>query len=93
MKIIETKEGSVLEVYVKPRSKEFSIAIEGDEVVIHCREEPVKGNVNKELIKELSKLFGTQVIIVSGLTSKTKRLLITNIKKDKIEAILLQSTE
>jgi len=93
MKIIETKEGAVFEVYVKPRSKEFSIDIEDDEVVVHCREEPAKGNVNKKLIKELSKLFDTQVTIVSGFTSKTKRLLVTNIKKDKIEAILLQNTE
>jgi uncharacterized protein (TIGR00251 family) len=91
MKIVETKEGSVLEVYIKPKSKEFKIAVEGDEVVIYSREEPIGGKANKEVIKELSRLFNTNVIIASGFASKTKRLLITNVKKDRVEEILLQN--
>lgn len=88
MKINETKEGVVLEVSVKPRSKEFKVAMEGDEIVVHCTEEPIKGRVNRELIKRLSKLFGNQVYIISGLTSKQKLLLIEKAKKSEVEGIL-----
>jgi uncharacterized protein YggU (UPF0235/DUF167 family) len=49
MKISETKNGVVIEVFVKPKSKRFEVLLEGDEVVIRCTEEPVKGKVNKEL--------------------------------------------
>ena len=56
MKINQTKEGLVLEVFVKPKSKEFRITVEGDEIVVYCTEEPVRGKVNKELTKEFSRL-------------------------------------
>ena len=70
--IRETKEGVILEVYVKPKSKKFEIVVENGEIIVYCREEPVKGKVNRELIKELSKIFGRKVEFVSGFTSKSK---------------------
>jgi len=89
MKINEVKDGSTLEVYVKPNSKEFKIMVEKDEIVVFCKEEPFKGKVNKELVKEFSKLFGRRVELVSGFTSKNKKLLIKGIGKSEIERILL----
>ncbi len=89
MKINEVKDGSILEVYVKPNSKEFRIAVEGDEIVVSCREEPIKGKVNKELIKELSQLFHNKVELVSGFTSKQKKLFIKGVGKAGIERVLL----
>ena len=89
MKVQETKQGMILEVSVKPRSKEFKIIVEGDEIVVFCREEPVKGKVNKELIKELSRLFHRKVELVSGFTSKQKRLLIKAAEKSEVERVLL----
>jgi len=91
VKITETKEGSILEVFVKPKSKEFRIVVEGDEVEVYCKEEPVKGKVNKELVKEFSRLFQKKVTLVSGTTSKQKRLLITHVKKGEVEKTLLSS--
>jgi len=88
MKVTETKNGTIIEVFVKPNQPKFNIKIDSDEIVILCTEEPVKGKVNKELIKELSKLFHTQIEIVSGLTSKQKRLLIRNISKNQAEPLL-----
>ena len=88
MKITETKNGAVIEIFVKPNQPKFNIKIDGDEIIILCTEEPVKGKVNKELIKELSKLFHTKIEIVSGLTSKQKRLLIRNISKNQAEPLL-----
>ena len=53
-----------------------------------CRESPVKGRVNKELIKELSRIFKKRVEIVAGLTSKQKKILITSISADEANAVL-----
>jgi uncharacterized protein (TIGR00251 family) len=88
MKITETKNGTVIEIFVKPNQPKFNIKIDGDEIIVFCTEEPVKGKVNKELIKELSKLFHAQIEIISGLTSKQKRLLIKNISKIETETLL-----
>jgi uncharacterized protein (TIGR00251 family) len=88
MKLSETKDGTVVEVFVKPSSQRFEIAVEDDEIVIRCTEKPVKGRVNRELVKELSKLFHARVELVSGLTSRQKQLLIEGIKKSEIEHLL-----
>ncbi|OGH05838.1 MAG: hypothetical protein A2W22_06725 [Candidatus Levybacteria bacterium RBG_16_35_11] len=58
MKLLKTTQGTVLDVHVKPNSKEFKIKIEEEELIVFCRETPIKGIVNKELIKTLSKFKG-----------------------------------
>lgn len=88
MKVKETKDGAVIEVFVKPNQPKFGIKRDGDEIILFCTEEPVKGKVNKELIKELSKLFHAEIKIISGLTSKQKRLLIRNVSKNEVEPLL-----
>jgi uncharacterized protein (TIGR00251 family) len=88
MKITETKEGTIIEVFVKPKSAKFEVSLEGDEVIVRCTEEPVKGKVNKELLKALSKFFHTNVELVSGATSRQKRLLIKNTSKTETETLL-----
>ena len=57
MSISETKDGVILTIFVKPNSPKFRVELDGDEIVVHSTEEPVKGKVNKEIIKELTKLF------------------------------------
>ncbi|MDH5438280.1 MAG: DUF167 domain-containing protein, partial [Candidatus Bathyarchaeota archaeon] len=57
MKLKETRGGVVIDVHVKPNSKQFRIAVESDELLVFCREAPVKGRVNRELVKELTRLF------------------------------------
>ncbi|MFZ0965546.1 MAG: DUF167 family protein [Candidatus Bathyarchaeia archaeon] len=90
MRINEVKDGVILDVNVKPNSKEFKIVVEGDEIVVFCVEEPVKGKVNKELVKEFSRLFHSKVELVSGFTSKQKKLLIRGFRKSEVERILLR---
>ena len=84
----ETKDGTVIEVFVKPKSAKFEVLLEGDEVVVRCTEEPVKGKVNKELLKALSKFFHTNVELVSGATSRQKSLLLKGIEKSEVERLL-----
>jgi uncharacterized protein (TIGR00251 family) len=88
MKLTETKNGTVIEVFVKPNQPKFNVKLDGDEVIVFCTEEPDKGKVNKELIKELSKFFHAEIEMVSGFTSKQKRLLIKNIRKTETEKLL-----
>ena len=88
MKLQETAQGIILDVHIKPNSKEFRIELDGDEVVVLCCEAPVKGKVNKELLKQFSRLFGRRIELVSGFTSRQKRLLISDIKVEEANRIL-----
>jgi uncharacterized protein (TIGR00251 family) len=88
MKIKETGKDLILDVYVRPRAKEFKIVVEADEIVVHCREEPVGGRVNRELVKELSRFFGRRVELVSGFSSRQKRLLVRDASKSEAESML-----
>ncbi len=92
MRISETQEGSILAILVKPKSGDFRIVVEHDEILVFCREEPVKGKVNKEIVKEFSKLFLRKVKLVSGHSSKQKKLFIEDACKSEIEHILLRET-
>jgi len=88
MKIKETGKDLILDVYVRPRSREFKILVEADEIVVHCREDPVGGRVNRELVKELSRFLGRRVELVSGVSSRQKRLLVRDALKSEVESTL-----
>jgi uncharacterized protein (TIGR00251 family) len=91
MRLIKSARGVVLEVYVKPNSKRFRIEFEGDELVVSCREAPVKGRVNRELAKELSRLFNRKVELISGYHSRNKKILISGIEAGQVNQILEKS--
>jgi uncharacterized protein (TIGR00251 family) len=88
MSIAETNDGVILTIFVKPNAPKFKIELDGNEIVVYSTEEPVKGKVNKEIIKELTKLFRKEIEIVSGATSKQKKVLIRNIRKKEIEGAI-----
>jgi uncharacterized protein (TIGR00251 family) len=88
MSIIETKDGTIITIFVKPNSPKFIVQLDGDEIVVHSTEEPVKGKVNKEILKEFSKLLHTKIELASGATSKQKKLLVQGLTKNKVEQLL-----
>jgi uncharacterized protein (TIGR00251 family) len=88
MSIKETSGGIVLTVFVKPNSPKFSIELDGEEIVVHATEEPERGKVNKEIIKELTKLFHAKVELVYGATSRQKQLAVLAVKKADLEQFL-----
>jgi uncharacterized protein (TIGR00251 family) len=90
MKLQENAQGTIIDVYVRPNSRQFQVKIEDDELVVCCREAPVRGKVNKELIKELSKLFGKEVEILSGLTSRQKKILVRDADEKYVHASCLR---
>ena len=88
MKVQETAQGVILDVHVKLGSKEFGVKVEDDALVVSCREAPVKGKVNKELLKQFSRLFGCKVELVSGFTSRQKKFLVSDIDAEEVNRIL-----
>jgi len=93
MSITQTSEGTVLKIFVKPNSSKFKIEFEDKEIIVYSTEEPIKGRVNKEITKELTKLLGYRVGIVSGLASKQKVLLLKEARKDTIENALRSAAD
>ena len=77
-----------MDVHVKPNSKEFRLTIQYDELVVFCSEAPIRGKVNSELLKQFSQLFGRKVELVSGFTSKEKKILVRSIETDEANRIL-----
>ena len=92
MKLLKTAQGVVLDVHVKPKSKNFRVELDGEELVVSCCEAPVKGKVNRELLKQLSRLFNRRVEIVSGFSSRQKKLLIRDIEADEVNRILVSAS-
>ncbi len=88
MNITETKDGVIFEIFVKPSSPKFGIELDGTEIVVRSTEEPEKGKVNKEIIKEFTKLFHKKTEIVSGQTSRQKKLFVTGADASEIMKIL-----
>lgn len=88
MSIKETADGSIITIFVKPNSPKFSIQLDDDEIVVHATEEPERGKVNKEILKELTKLFHAKVELVSGATSRQKQFAVVGAKKADVEQLL-----
>ena len=88
MKLRKTAQGTVVDIFVKSKSKQFQVKIEDDELIVYCREAPVKGKVNSELIKELSRFFKRRAEIVSGFSSRHKKVLIDDISVEEVNEVL-----
>jgi uncharacterized protein (TIGR00251 family) len=88
MKLTETKDGTVIEIFVKPNQPKFKVTLDSDEIVVFSTEEPAKGKVNREVVKGLSKLFKKRVELLSGSTSRQKRLLIRGLGKAEAGKLL-----
>ncbi len=88
MKLQDTDQGVVIDIYVKPNSKQFQLKVEDNELVVYCREAPVKGRVNRELIKGISRILKKKVEILSGVASRQKKILIRDATGDDVRTTL-----
>jgi uncharacterized protein (TIGR00251 family) len=86
--IKETKDGSLLAIFVKPNQPKFKIELDSTKIMIYATKKPENGKVNKEIIRELTKLFHAQVELASGFKSKQKQFLIKGATKRQLENIL-----
>ncbi len=88
MELQETDKGTVINVRVRPNSKQFQAKVEYNELVVFCRASPVKGRANRELTRELSRLFKRRVEIISGFSSRDKRVLVADADVGTVEKVL-----
>ena len=77
----ETSDGIAFNVFVQPRSSKNSVVgLYGDALKIKLTAPPVEGAANKMCIDFLAKQLGvakSTLSIISGHSSRTKRILIT----------------
>jgi hypothetical protein len=88
LELLETTDGVVLNLWVKPKSDRFEIQLDNDELVVLCKSPPRDGKANREIIRELSKVFKKEVLLISGFSSKRKRILVKNGSVDEIRRVL-----
>ena len=90
--LTETPEGIILNVRAQPRSSRSGLdGFLGDAVKVRLRCAPVDGKANKELVETLAAAFGLSkgaVVLKSGETSKTKRILLRGISAAQTRRIL-----
>jgi uncharacterized protein (TIGR00251 family) len=81
-------ESLVIALHIQPGAKSTEICGEhGDALKIRLAAPPVDGKANASLLAFLSKLLGlpkAQLALVSGHTSRTKRVAINGLTADKV---------
>jgi len=92
MWIQETPEGVIFKVIVQPRgSKNEIIGLQSDALKIRLTAPPVEGAANKMCIEFLAKSLKVRksdVEIVRGQRSRTKKMLVRSATRKKIESLL-----
>lgn len=90
--LTHTSDGVEFKVRVIPRASKTEIIGTNDGILkVRVASPPVEGAANAELIKFFAKLLGvakSNVEIVSGQTSKAKRLRVTGITAADLDEIL-----
>ncbi len=92
--LTENQDSIIFNVRVIPRSSKSEIIGEYDgDLKVKLTSPPVDGKANKELIKILSKALKTaksDIEIISGETSRSKRIQIKNITRSAIQKFVLK---
>jgi len=80
----KTRDELTVKIKVEPRSSQSEVVGPyGDALKVKLTAPPVEGKANKELIEVLAREFGIpkkDVVILSGQSSKTKIVRLTNVK-------------
>ncbi|MEQ1644285.1 MAG: DUF167 domain-containing protein [Pyrinomonadaceae bacterium] len=91
IELVETTNAVTFSVRVIPRASRSEIVGEHDgSLKVKLASPPVDGAANAELIKLFAKKFGvskSDIEIVSGETSKNKRIKIINLSKSMFEEV------
>jgi len=84
----KTNTGVMININVKPHTKNFKIKLSGSEITIFCKSPPIGGKANLEIMKELSKIFKHKVIIIAGHKINTKNILVEGITLESALSVL-----
>ncbi len=92
MWIQETADGVVFKIIVQPRgSKNEIIGLQGDALKIRLTAPPVEGAANKMCVEFLAKTLKVRksdVEIIRGQASRSKKLLVRSATREMIESLL-----
>jgi len=92
MKFVEKDGAVIFDVRVVPRASKSEIIGEHDGALkVRIISPPVDGAANLELIRVLAKKLGVSrndIEIISGGTSKNKRIRVTNLSQSKLEELI-----
>ena len=90
--IREVEGGVVVSVKVQPNaSRDRIVGEHADQLKIAVTVAPEKGKANKSVIKVLSRLLGVKssdIEILSGETSRDKKVLIRNISEEEFNRVI-----
>lgn len=87
----EDKNRIIFSVYVQPRSNQTKLYFEKNELIFRTKAKPERYEVNKSLIKYLSKKTGkpiSKIKILSGYKDRVKTILIEDMSRDEFERCL-----
>ncbi len=90
--ITDSKDGAIIQVHATPRASKNQIqGLHGDAVKIRLQAPPVDGKANETLIKFLAETLGLphrQITLLSGQTSRQKRLCIQSLTAQQVAKML-----
>lgn len=76
---------TILNAIIFTGKKEFKVEFDKEKefILIKTTQQPEKNKANKEILKELKKIFKSDIEIVSGIKSKEKKIKI-NLPKEEV---------
>jgi uncharacterized protein (TIGR00251 family) len=77
----------ILDITVVPKSGRFELVLKDGKLKAYLKSPPEKSKANLEIVKELSRLLGCQVAIVSGHKSRHK-VISANITESRWQSFL-----
>jgi len=90
VEVTEIPEGTVLTVFVHPRSARARLELSSEGLHAFLQSPPSKGKANKELIRLLRRELGFSAEILGGFKSPAKEVLLRNVKPRSLETALQQ---
>ncbi len=79
---------ALFKVKVKTNAKSFRLRVKGLILFVDITSAPQEGEANREVIKELKKLFKRPVVMVKGHKNKEKIVLVRNLMPEDAKRIL-----
>ena len=74
MKLKTFKIGGIIDIKVKPNSSKSELYFSNELNIAYLKSVPIENKANEELIKLFKKEYKTKIEIISGHTSKNKRI-------------------
>jgi|TARA_B100000315_G_C14335314_1_gene477123 hypothetical protein len=84
----KTGNGVIINIIVKPLAKLFEIRLSEVKIKVFCKSSPIRGKANREVMKELSKIFKHEVIIIAGHKNSAKKILVEGITLESARSVL-----